>query len=362
MQVDPHILEQVEKKLNKQNALKATFAVIFWCIPILVTWNVIFELVPRFSPVMLVISGAAVGFVVRYCGDGYGRRFAFIAFIAHLFLIVFAVNSGIVLYGTNWAMILIGLYILGAWSAAFIARRGIPLLEHKAFYVLMEQQAHESSLKLKNRWFVVFPILLILLPLTMLVTVYSVYFFNSYSYQQEVVESYVQSVERHEAKNIDVTPKSLDAYSTKEALYYAYSYYSGQHINALGRYKGEFPHSPFKAKTILNYLVEHRQDPRSTFILARISEGAKVGMLLNRALEQGDEYAKLYSIFEFGCLSDNDRAMQLLESMKGLAKEQPVISDIEGALDYGFQYVCGDLARSDFELRYIREYSPANRL
>ncbi len=358
MHVDPELLERVSDKLNKQNALKAVLGVAFWCIPMLVGWYVVFDLVPRFVPMMLVISGAGVGFAVRYYGAGYGRRFSLIAFLAHLILVIVAFNIGILLTGTIWGVILLGLYLSGAWAAAFFARKRIPLTENNAFYVLTEQQPHASDRALKNRWFVAFPALFTLVPITTVCTAAGIYLFHGYSQKMAMAQDYVQDIARHEAKNIDVTPKSLDTFSTKEALYYAYSYYSGRQVSSFGQYKGEFPHSAFKAKTILSYLVKQRKDPRAAFILARLSEGKLSGDMLKTAIDQGDEYAKFYSLVEFGCAGETMRAKQLLQGMRRLAKEQPIVSDIQSVMDYGFEFICNDLNTADFPLRFIRAYSP----
>ncbi|MBS3796158.1 hypothetical protein [Pseudoalteromonas sp. BDTF-M6] len=358
MHVDPTLLERVEDKLNNQNAVKAGLAGALWSMPLLVIWYAVYYFAPAFSPMMLFISGALIGFMARYHGQGYGRRFAVIGFVTHLILVVVAINIGIVITGTIWGVILLGLYLSGAWAAAFFARKGIPLTQNKAFYVLTEQQAHSSDSLLKNRWYVAVPLLLLVASLTNVATAFGIHIFHGINQQVAAAEDYQQELERHRAKAIDVTPNSLDKLTTKEALFYAYSYYTGRHVNARGQYKGEYPLSTFKAKTILNYLVKYRQEPRAAFILARVNEDKSRAEMLQTAIAQGDQYAKFYSVVAYGCTSEEKRAKQLLAGMQRLVNEEPIASDINTLMHYGFGYMCDELDDADFELRFLRDYSP----
>ncbi|MEO2278887.1 hypothetical protein [Pseudoalteromonas pernae] len=358
MHVDEAQLERVNAKLNNQHAIKAAIGAAIWSIPLLLTWYGVYYFAPDFSPMMLFLAGVGLGFAVRVHGHGYRRRFALIALVAYVVLVVVAMNIGIVITGTIWGVILLGLFLSGAWASAFFARKGISMTENNAFYVLTEQQNHGSGELAKNRWYLAIPLVLVGSTITSAATAFAIHVFHGVNQQLAWAQDYQKSVQRHEAKNIDVTPKHLDTLTTKEALFYAYSYYTGRHFDAYGRHKGEYPLSTFKAKTILNYLVNYRQEPRAAFILARVNEGQKASDMLQTAIDGGDQYAKFYSVVQYGCTGEDKRAKQLLSGMQRLVNEVPIESDINTVMHYGFEHMCEELPDADFELRFIREYKP----
>ncbi|HCV17353.1 MAG TPA: hypothetical protein DGF36_04440, partial [Alteromonas sp.] len=75
MQVNQQEIDAVEAKLNGQHGLKAALAVAFWSVPILVLWYWLYLYDDRFAPIMLALSGAAIGIVVRFYGRGYQLSF-----------------------------------------------------------------------------------------------------------------------------------------------------------------------------------------------------------------------------------------------------------------------------------------------
>jgi hypothetical protein len=155
VEVNQQEIDAVDAKLNGQHGLKAALAVAFWTVPILVLWYWLYLYDDRFAPVMLALSGAAIGIVVRFYGRGYQLSFAAMALLAHLAVVVAAFMFGLSLgEGQSVrAFILVGLYGAGAWSAAYVGRLTIPFEQHRAFYVLTEEAAHNSSRRLRNRWF-----------------------------------------------------------------------------------------------------------------------------------------------------------------------------------------------------------------
>ena len=116
-------IEKLEVKLNKQNAFLAALGGAFWTMPILFAWFFVFQNFPKFAPLMLVLSGILIGIAVRLHGRGYTKRFSVVAFILHLSTVLIAVDFGILLEGKLWAIILFGLYFIGAWSAVFFAKK-----------------------------------------------------------------------------------------------------------------------------------------------------------------------------------------------------------------------------------------------
>ena len=59
--------------------------------------------------------------------------------------------------------------------------------------------------------------------------------------------------------------------STKGALIHAYAFYSGRLLNDDGYIESDYPSSIYKTKTILIYLVEHRDEPRAKFLLSMMT-------------------------------------------------------------------------------------------
>lgn len=358
MNLEPSMAKRVHTQLNNQHALKAALYTSMWCIPILLLWYGTFAVLPKASPLMLFVSGALLGVAVRYHGKGFMRRFAVLALLAHIIVVGVAINIGIVLSGTIWGIILLALYVSGAWAAAFFARRSVPLTDHRAFYLLSEQQPHASRQQLKNRSYVAFPVLLLGASFCCAATALAIHVVHGARLQQQWAQDYQQQLTQHREKSIDVTPQALQGLSTEQAFYYAYSYYTGRDMRPQGQMRGAYPHSPFKAQTILRYLLRYRQQPRAAFILARTSEGAKRGEYLQQAVSLGDNYAKFYSVVDYGCGGHETRAKELLTAMASLTQEGAIGADIDTVLHYGFDVTCADFDNTEFQLRFIRDYRP----
>ena len=162
MSAQSNFQNNVIEKITKQNALAAALGTVFWCIPILVLWVFIYELKPAAGAVMLWLSGALIGLAVRFHGRGYERLFSVIGFVSHACIVLLAWDFQIVVGGNVLPVILIGVYVLGAWSAAYLSRINISMHDYKAFDAYFACPDYLQQKKLKNRWFVVLPLLLVL--------------------------------------------------------------------------------------------------------------------------------------------------------------------------------------------------------
>nr|WP_136249460.1 hypothetical protein [Ningiella ruwaisensis] len=86
--------------------------------------------------------------------------FSVLAISSHLLLLLAALLNDLILgKGESiWAILLLCLYLAGAWVAAFIARLNISFIEQRAFFKLAEVTVHSSYKLPRNRWFIALPI------------------------------------------------------------------------------------------------------------------------------------------------------------------------------------------------------------
>jgi multidrug efflux pump subunit AcrB len=362
MNVELDSQNTVLKKVSKQNAFAAALGVAFWCMPILVLWAFIYELKPAAATVMLAASGVLVGVAVRGHGRGYEPVFSLIGVLAHIGIVFSAWQLEILLGGQVLAVILVGVYIAGAWSAAYISRINVPFQEHKAFDQVFESSEYQQQTKLKNRWFIVLPLVSVLTFMLGMLTAICISFFQHQQFIDNQVKQQAQWQEKQEAafrdKHINTSDESLAKMSIKKALTYAYAYESGRQFDEQGGYRGSYPQDSFQAKVILRFLAKKKQDPRAQFILGKILNNERGHTLIAQAEKAGDGFARLYSIYEFGCRINAKQGHQLLESFAKNVTEQTIITDIQGMRSDNFKAYCDVLANTKFDYRYIRNYKP----
>ncbi|WP_246175537.1 hypothetical protein [Pseudoalteromonas rhizosphaerae] len=130
---------------------------------------------------MLWLSGALIGLAVRFHGRGYERLFSVIGFVSHACIVLLAWDFQIVVGGNVLSVILIGVYVLGAWSAAYLSRINISMHDYKAFDAYFACPDYIQQKKLKNRWFVVLPLLLVLTFVVGYIVAIAVLIFQGYS-------------------------------------------------------------------------------------------------------------------------------------------------------------------------------------
>ncbi|ALQ07127.1 MULTISPECIES: hypothetical protein [unclassified Pseudoalteromonas] len=356
MKMDLDSKQSALQKISKQNALSAALGAAFWSVPILVLWAFLFELKPAAGPVMLLISGALVGAAVRFHGRGYERLFSLIGLIAHACIVFVAWDLQIILVGGVLAVILVGVYIFGAWGAAYISRINVSMHDHKEFDKLFESADYQKQKKLKNRWFIVLPVVSVLTLVAGFITAIGIVIFQQQQHIDIEVQQHQQRAAEFRGKHIETNNENLASMSTKKALTYAYAYQSGRHFDERGYYKGAYPQDSFQALVILRYLANEKKNPRAQFILGKILNNEKGQALLLQAEKAGDEFAMLYSIYEFGCLIDAKRGKQLLMSFAKNIEEQSVIIDIQSMNSDDFNDHCTVLDSTEFDYRYIRDY------
>ena len=356
MQVNQQEIDAVEAKLNGQHGLKAALAVAFWSVPILVLWYWLYLYDDRFAPIMLALSGAAIGIVVRFYGRGYQLSFAVMAFMAHLAVVVAAFMFGLSLgEGQSVrAFILVGLYGVGAWSAAYIGRLTIPFEQHRAFYVLTEEAPHDSSRRLRNRWFITTPLALSGCCLTLTVSLFALTGFEIFRATQSHHESRMAEREAFEARAIEVTSAHLDTLPTDDAMRHAFAFFAGQLPNKSGNRYTRYPKSDYKAKRVLSYLSEERGNVRAKFILGRLTYNENGLSLIQQAADEGDIYAKIHVASEFGCYGEPDKAKQLLNMLAKTTNDKSALDEIYSVLSVGFEQVCAEYRIPDFAQMYIR--------
>lgn len=356
MSAQSNFQNNVIEKITKQNALAAALGTVFWCIPILVLWVFIYELKPAAGAVMLWLSGALIGLAVRFHGRGYERLFSVIGFVSHACIVLLAWDFQIVVGGNVLSVILIGVYVLGAWSAAYLSRINISMHDYKAFDAYFACPDYIQQKKLKNRWFVVLPLLLVLTFVVGYIVAIAVLTFQEVQYMENEKNQQAARAVEFRDKHINTSDEALAAISQHKALTYAFAYYSGRQFDVQGRYLGNYPQDSYQAQLILRYLAEQKSNPRAQFILGKILNNKKGGELITQAEEGGDTFARLYSIYEFGCYMDAKKGRQLLTSFAKNIEEQSVKIDIYGMLSDDFNDHCQVLDDTEFDYRYIKDY------
>ena len=356
MSAQSNFQNNVIEKITKQNALAAALGTVFWCIPILVLWVFIYELKPAAGAVMLWLSGALIGLAVRFHGHGYERLFSVIGFVSHACIVLLAWDFQIVVGGNVLSVILIGVYVLGAWSAAYLSRINISMHDYKAFDAYFACPDYIQQKKLKNRWFVVLPLLLVLTFVVGYIVAIAVLTFQEVQYMENEKNQQAARATEFRDKHINTSDEALAAISQHKALTYAFAYYSGRQFDVQGRYLGNYPQDSYQAQLILRYLAEQKSNPRAQFILGKILNNKKGDELITQAEEGGDTFARLYSIYEFGCYMDAKKGRQLLTSFAKNIEEQSVKIDIYGMLSDDFNDHCQVLDDTEFDYRYIKDY------
>ncbi|WP_339691925.1 hypothetical protein [uncultured Pseudoalteromonas sp.] len=356
MSAQSNFQNNVIEKITKQNALAAALGTVFWCIPILVLWVFIYELKPAAGAVMLWLSGALIGLAVRFHGRGYERLFSVIGFVSHACIVLLAWDFQIVVGGNVLPVILIGVYVLGAWSAAYLSRINISMHDYKAFDAYFACPDYIQQKKLKNRWFVVLPLLLVLTFVVGYIIAIAVLIFQEVQYMENEKNQQAARAAEFRDKHINTSDEALAAISQHKALTYAFAYYSGRQFDVQGRYLGNYPQDSYQAQLILRYLAEQKSNPRAQFILGKILNSKTGDALITQAEEGGDTFARLYSIYEFGCYMDAKKGRQLLTSFAKNIEEQSVKIDIYGMLSDDFNDHCQVLDDTEFDYRYIKDY------
>jgi hypothetical protein len=357
MKIEQAQLDKVEAKLNKQNALLAVLGTGFWTITFIALWYFVYLYNPTFSPVMLLLSGALVGLAVRFHGKGLTGVFSLIAVLFHTSIVLVAFSLNIVLEGTTWAFLLFGLYAAGVVLAKKVSRIEVPFEEHRAYSYLTYPELHACNKKLKNRWFVVLPVLLVTTIFASYIAITGIVFLNEYQALLQQEQQVQQQRNDSQNKEIDITPTALEQRSNHEILLYSYAYNSGLLFNKRGRRSEVFPRSEYKARALLKYLVKYRDNARAKFILGFLTVDKNGGSLIQAAVEQNDQYARIYSAIQFGCYSNEDLGTQLLKKLKNTASDDYTREEISSILYLGIKEACIDLEQPEFMLSYAINYS-----
>jgi hypothetical protein len=354
--IEQKLLDKVELRLDRQNSITASLVAAFWIFPILLIWQFSYSYNPNFGPVMLLLSGVLMGLVVRFSGKGLGRLFSILAFLTYSWIVFLALSLNIIIGSTIWGIILFGLFAVGAGFAIYLARIEVPFTEHRAHTYLTATNRHASDRKLKNRWFIALPTLVVASIFTSYIAIVVLTLFNDYQNQDDEYKFAQKQRQVSQNKEIDVTPASLQKRSTKEILRYAYAYHAGLLFNKNLTFSEQFPRSEYKAKTILKYLANEQNNARVKFILGKLSDGTNARTLLQEAAGQGDKYAQIYSAIEYGCYTDPDRGIEMLGRLGKISNEKYVQSEIESILYVGIEEVCIELDEPKFLFEYLKNY------
>lgn len=355
MQVEQKLLENVDSKLNGQNALKAALLVSVWCLPILTAWYWVYHNAGSAVPIFLFASGALIGLAVRIHGKGFTPLFSLLAFLAHLLIVLGAFSLGLVLGEgqTLSAVILLGLYLAGAWTASFLGRHQVPFLEQRAYFKLAESTQHPSSLDLKNRWFVAIPTMGIACVISLFVGVFGLYSLDEYTRFVEPIVAEQEARQTLDNRAIDVSPSTLEKLSSEKALRHVYAFTTGEYINSRGYFVNRYPRSVYKAQTILKFLVENRQHTRAKFLLGLLTYKNNGPELIQEAADEGDLYAKIHIAAQFACYGKPDMARDLLNRLHRTTKEKYPRARIKRILAIGFAPVCDETREYPMSVEFV---------
>lgn len=357
MQINKDDLQNVEIKLNQQNALKAAIAASVWSIPTLIAWYYLFHNFGQIAPTLLFVSGAVVGFAVRFYGKGVTPIFSVLAVLTHFLLVVSAAILALILAPGEqiWAVFLLALYAGGAWISAYIARKPVPLHESRAFIQLTELNEHPSNKAVRNRWFVCLPVSFLCAAFLLWVTLSFIYVFDAVSTEQERIVKQEQRLEKFEAQAIEVSINYLTTLSNKDALLHAYAFHSGVLYNDDGYQIADYPLSNYKAQTILKFLASERNLSRAKFILGILTFDANGLQLIQEASAQGDRFARIFATAQLGCSRPKD-AEDLLQRFYDTATETIIRQTIYFYISDSFEEACARDYQPPFLSRYVIYY------
>lgn len=356
MKIEQQLLDKVESKLNKQNALYAALGASLWSVPLIALWYFIYTYSPNFGSIMMLVNGFLIGLIIRIHGRGMTKLFSLLALLSHTWIVVVALGLDIVISGTSSGIFLFGLYAAGAGVSMHIAKNGVPFEEHRAYDYLTSMNKHSSNTKIKNRWFIAVPILVLTMLISTSLTTVGIVFYNEYYEQSKQLALDNKVTNKIKNKEIDITPSSLERRTTKEILLYSYAYNSGLLFNHQGNISTQFSLSEYKSQTILKYLINHRDNARAKFILGLL-QGTTDGLpLLEEAANQGDEYAKIYSAINYGCYTNSDIAIQKLKVLRQSYRDKYLHEEIDSIIYIGFNDICSDIEDPQYLLSFAVNY------
>jgi hypothetical protein len=357
MHVEQNLLDSVSEKLKTQNAIRASLICPIFTPVFLVLWYALVEVDTTLAPVMLTLSGVLIGAIVRVFGKGYGFVFSIIGLCNHLLLVLaaFALDLTMIPNNTLWATVYFLFYTSGAALSVYLSKTRVAFYEHKAYYKLVELNRHNSFKMVKNRWFVAVPIASISTFITLSITAVVV---SEYRFQNEKQEEVAKLNLAYEQKNnraIDVSPSSLSSISTELALKHAFAFYKGYFPAKSWQKTKPYPRSSYKTKTILNFLINARNEARAKFILGIIELKAGGIALIVEAAKQGDIYAKIFQAKQFGCEKETQLAIKKLNVLRTITTQQNELAYITEVLDEGFnEQTCDmDFNMPDFLMEYV---------
>lgn len=352
MDVEPSSLEIVSKKIKNQSAISACFGATLWSIFTLALWYFVYLYFPQFSTMMLVLNGAVIGLAARFHGRGLSSLFSLIALTTHTWISYLALSLGIVFNGTTWGVILLGCYVMGAIFSITLSRINIPFEDHRAHSQLNILNKRENKPKLYNQWFVVMPILLLILAGSSFITSSFIYV-----YSEDVEVARKQSLKNKLTnKEIDITPQGLKDLKSRDILIYSYAYHTGILFNSKGTGSQAFVKSKYKSKILLKYLIDQRNNLRAKFIFGHLMNDAAGDILVKEAAKEGDKYAQVYSLIDYGCTSDANKAKELLSDLSNRTPIEYIQEEIESVLYFGFPDACLDDDEHEYLLSHILNY------
>ena len=80
-------------------------------------------------------------------------------------------------------------------------------------------------------------------------------------------------------------------------------------------------------------MAHQENNSRALFVLGVVDKNK---VMIDKAAELGDSYAKLYSILDFGCNGDPLKVIPLLNGLYSVTKEQAIKSEINTIHGDGF--------------------------
>ena len=348
-------LKDVEDKLNQQNALKAALLIPLYTLLILIFWYWIYHQYSYATSIILALSGLMIGSLVRFHGQGYTALFSVIAWISHFLLVLFAVLLGLVLgEGQSTRLfILVGLYLLGAWLAAYMARKNVPSFERQAFFELTEKQTHPSKKFAKNKSYLTLPITFVLNAILLYAVSTFLFVFTFVKAENDQAIALEQEQQRFEDKAIDVSPSNLASIDYAESLRHAYAYFSGTLPNQYGTIISIYPVSEYKSHAILKYHIKKNEDPRAKFILGILTYEDGGLSLIQEAAKDGDIFAKHRIAVDYGCDVSKEMGMQMLNRLMKIANNTNAKKLIRISLNDEFNQACNTPPNFTFRLDYI---------
>ncbi|WP_299005177.1 hypothetical protein [uncultured Shewanella sp.] len=151
------IEKAVEIKMDKQNGVAASIGLAIWAVPYLLLWILAFYKLPYLAAIMIPLTGAWTGLLLRFHGRGLEGKFNYIAYTSFILIMLFAASLGILIEGPVLIIVVLVLMVAGLLCISYVSQISLPKEEYKIFSRMMYSENSSMKKRYRNHFFIVLP-------------------------------------------------------------------------------------------------------------------------------------------------------------------------------------------------------------